>query len=336
MKPIFLVGAVLLGLAASTRGQGADKPPEYVKPDRFEESEHTIGLDDWKLGATLSLPKGGGPFPAVVLVHGSGPHDRDEKIGPNRPFRDLAGGLASEGIAVLRYEKRTKAHGGRTVKMIDTFTVKEEVLDDALAAAAFLRKTSKIDPKKIFIAGHSMGANLAPKLGVLDPSLAGLVLLAGNARTLADVMLEQFDYLGSLPPNQSEAAKKVLAKMKTQAERMKTLTADSPKDELPFGLPARYWISLRDNEPDKVLAGLKQPLLILQGERDYQVTMADFKLWKQLLAKRTNVTFKSYPRLNHLFIAGEGKKSQPLEYYRAGHVDGEVIADVVRWIKEQR
>jgi hypothetical protein len=97
--------------------------PPYAVPDRFTEKEVVVGTGAWALPGTLTVPAGPGPFPALVLVHGSGPHDRDETIGPNKPFRDLAWGLASQGIAVLRYEKRTKAHAARTAAIKDGFTV---------------------------------------------------------------------------------------------------------------------------------------------------------------------------------------------------------------------
>ena len=141
------------------------QPPDYVKRGSFEEKEVKVGSGEWELPATLTLPVGDGPFPAVVLVHGSGPNDRDETIGPNRPFRDLAWGLASQGIAVLRYEKRTKEHASKLAAGLAGLTIKEEVLDDALAAVALLRKVPKIDPRKVFLLGHSLGAMYAPKLG---------------------------------------------------------------------------------------------------------------------------------------------------------------------------
>src|SRR5262249_26794773 len=158
----------------------------YARPDTFRETEVTVGAADWPLPGTLTLPRGDGPFAAVVLVHGSGPHDRDETIGPNKPFRDLAWGLASQGVAVLRYEKRTSEHGARFVQLKDP-GFKEELLDDAVAAAAVLRKHKEIDPRRIFILGHSLGAFWAPRLGTLDPDLAGLVVLAGNTRPLEDL-----------------------------------------------------------------------------------------------------------------------------------------------------
>src|SRR5206468_6047038 len=136
--------------------------PPYAKPDSFVEESVTVGKDgEWPLPGTLTVPKGDGPFPAVILVHGSGPHDRDESIGPNKPFRDLAGGLASRGVAVLRYEKRTREHGAKMMAAAP-ITVKEEVLDDALAAVKLLRREKGVDAGRVYILGHSLATTKAP------------------------------------------------------------------------------------------------------------------------------------------------------------------------------
>lgn len=100
-----------------------------------------------------------------------------------------------------------------------------------------------------------------------------------------------------------------------------------------FGVPASYWLDLRGYDPAESAKTLKQPMLILQGERDYQVTMEDFKRWNTVLAGKGNVTFKSYPGLNHLFIAGTNR-STPLEYEQPGHVDVRVVEDIASWIKK--
>lgn len=315
---------------------GADyRPPAYVRRDAFQESEVRIGSGEWTLPGTLTLPKGPGPFPAVVLVHGSGPHDRDETIGPNRPFRDLAWGLASRGIAVLRYEKRTSEYAAKLASVKDTLTVKEEVLDDALAAVAFLRQQKAIDGKRVFVLGHSLGAVLCPRIGTLDPNLAGLICLAGSTRPLGVVIVDQVNYLLSLDPNMDAKEKEPLEKLKRQATKLADpkLSKDTPVAELPLGVGFAYWQSLRDSDPVKVVAQVKPPMLILQGERDYQVRMEDFEGWKKALAGRKTATFKSYPKLNHLFIAGEGQ-SKPEEYAKAGHVAPEVIDDIAGWIKQ--
>ncbi len=316
------------------------KPPPYARADSFRESAVTVGSGDWALPGTLTLPSAcrhagvQGPFPAVVLVHGSGPQDRDETIGPNKPFRDLAWGLASQGIAVLRYEKRTKEHAARMAALKDKLTIKEEVVDDAVAAAALLRTQKDIDPRRVFVLGHSLGAFVGPKVGLRDPELAGLILLAGNTRPLEDVILDQVTYVLSLQGELGKEEKEELDKIKKQVLRVKDakLTPETPAAELPLGTPAAYWLLLRDCRPLQDVAQFRRPVLVLQGERDYQVTMADFAGWKETLGARPDVRLKSYPKLNHLFMEGEGK-ARPAEYDKAGHVAQEVVEDIARWIK---
>ncbi len=142
---------------------GKYKPPAYADFSKFEEKEIQIGKGIWSLPGTLSLPKGDGPFPAVILVHGSGPQDRDETIGPNKPFRDLAHGLASRGIAVLRYEKRTKQHQIMMAMMVSNITVKEETIDDVVAAFEALASQPKIDPEENRCFGAQPRRNAHPQ-----------------------------------------------------------------------------------------------------------------------------------------------------------------------------
>lgn len=308
------------------------QPPAYVRPEAFRERELRVGTGDWSLPATLTIPLGDGPFPAVVLVHGSGPHDRDETILANKPFRDLAWGLASRGVAVLRYEKRTRAHAAKLAAAKETITPREEVIDDARAAVALLQTAEKVDARKVFLLGHSLGGMLAPRIGTGAANLAGVVILAGNTRPLEDVIVDQFTYLLS-KDGLTDPAKQQLERIKEQAARVKRLTGASgvSSDQLPLGVPAAYWLDLRGYDPAATAREFARPLLILQGERDYQVTMDDFQGWKKQLGTRKDVTFKSYPHLNHLFMAGKGKAT-PQEYETAGHVDRAVVADIAAWI----
>ena len=308
-------------------------PPAYVKPDAFREKETTVGTGEWALPATLTIPVGVGPFPAVVLVHGSGPNDRDETIGSNKPFKDLAWGLASKGVAVLRYEKRTKQYGAKLMAL-PNLTAKEEVIDDVLAAVDLLRKTEGIDAKRIFVLGHSLGGMLVPRIGRLDPNITGLISLAGATRALEDVIPEQLAYIFSLDGSVSPEEQKQLDEAKEQTAKVKALKPeDANSTTLIYGVPVSYWLDLRGYDPAEVAKGLKQPMLILQGERDYQVTMEDFKRWNAALAGKRNVTLKSYLGLNHLFIVGTNR-STPLEYDQPGHVDERVIEDISSWIKK--
>jgi dienelactone hydrolase len=309
------------------------KAPAYVKPDSFREELVSFGPEEWTLPGTLSTPKEGGPFPALVLVHGSGPQDRDETIGPNKPFRDLASGLSSRGIAVLRYDKRTLVHGKKLAKSI---TTKEELIDDVAAAVEMLRHRKEIDAKGIFVLGHSLGGMMVPRIGKADPAIAGFVIMAGLTRPLEDTILEQITYLLTKDGEPDEEGKERLARLKKEVARVKDpkLAADTPSDELPLHIPASYWLDLRGYEPAVAAKDLKQPLLILQGERDYQVTMKDLAAFENSLSGRKNVTLKSYPKLNHLMMPGEGK-STPEEMMRSGHVDPEVVEDIAAWIKKQ-
>ena len=311
---------------------GKYKPPAYADFSKFEEKEIQIGKGIWSLPGTLSLPKGDGPFPAVILVHGSGPLDRDETIGPNKPFRDLAHGLASQGIAVLRYEKRTKQHQAMMAMMVSNITVKEETIDDVVAAFEVLASQEKINPKRIIVLGHSLGGMLIPRIAMAQDKICGFISFAGSTRPIEDLVLEQTKYILSHDGKLSEEAQKKIQDIEQQIAIIKSpeLSEKDTKKSL-LGGPPKYWLDLRGYEPAKEALKLRQPMLIMQGERDYQVTMEDFANWKKALGSRTNVRFVSYPKLNHLFIEGEGK-SLPAEYSIPGNVAKVVIDDIAKWI----
>ena len=310
-------GQFWIPAAAASNYQSAP----YAHPDAFTSFDVTVGDDAWKLPGTLTMPKGDGPFPALVLVHGSGPNDRDESVGGAKVFRDLAEGLASRGVAVLRYEKRTRQYPQQCVADA-AFTVNQETVEDAARAVALLRTQAKIDPARVFVLGHSLGGYLAPRILRRDPKIAGFVVMAGNVRSLEELIVDQVEYLASLKGNLTAEDQAKLAEIKKN----------------PFAgmsVPAAYLADLKGYRPDLEAKHLNTPMLILQGERDYQVTMKDFILWKSAMEARRNITFDTYPKLNHLFIAGEGK-SQPEEYQEPGHVDEQVISDIANWILQNR
>ena len=312
------------------------QPPAYVQADRLEEREVTVGSGEWAVPGVLTLPKGASaqaPVPAVVLVAGSGPNDRDETVGPNKPFRDLAWGLASNGVASLRYDKRTRVHGQEMMALPGGFTVQEEVVDDALAAAEILRNTPGVDPSKVYVLGHSLGGMLAPRIAAADPKLAGLVILAGATRPLEDLMVEQTQYILGLDGSVSPEEQAQLDALKEQAGRVKALKPGEAltTTEPVLGAPPRYWQDLNGYRPVEAARSVPHPMLILQGERDYQVTMAQFEDWREGLGSREDVQFKSYPDLNHLFIAGQGQIS-PAEYETPGHVAEQVVKDIAAWL----
>jgi uncharacterized protein len=310
--------------------------PTYVNQDLFTEREVQIGKGEWVLPGTLSIPVGDGPFAAVLLVHGSGPNDRDETIGPNKPFRDLAWGLASQGIVVLRYDKRTKVYPEKMRELVSTLTVKEEVIDDALNAVSLMSDIPEVNSQCIVVLGHSLGGYLMPRIGAADSEIAGLIMLAGLCRTLEDTILDQFSYIYSLSGTLSAEQQKQLDELKKQVAIVKSpdLSLSTPASDLPLGVSPAYWLDLRGYHPEEIARGLLQPMFILQAEGDYQVTMEDFQMWKSALSGCSNVEFKSYAGLSHLFMPFEdGEKSTPAAYTVPGHVVEEVIQDITEWIK---
>lgn len=310
-------------------------PLEYVSLDSFAEKEIEFGEEGWALPGTLSLPAGNGPFPVLVLLHGSGPNDRDQSIGPNKPFRDLAWGLASRDIAVLRFDKRTKVHGQKMVKNQDIkLTVYEETIEDALAAVQLLRDTDGIDADNIFVCGHSLGGMLIPRIAEADKTIQGFIIMAGPTRPMEDLLVDQIEYISLLDGELTDEEKATLDQIVSSAQMIKTLTRENAEkmDERFLGAGAEYWLDLKAYEPAEKAKTIERPVLILQGGRDYQVTMEDFKGWKNALSDKNNVEFKLYPAHNHLMIPGEGKGT-PAEYEKVGHVDRLVIEDIAEWIK---
>ncbi len=315
------------------------EPPAYAAPTKFEEREVKVGAGgDWPLPGTLTVPKGAGPFPAVVLVHGSGPNDRDETIGPNKPFQDLAWGLASKGIAVLRYEKRTRIYGPKLVadpKFIATLTVKEETIDDALEAVRLLKSTEGIDAKGIFVLGHSLGGMLIPRIALAGKELqiAGFIIMAGLTNPLPETYLRQMTYLFSLDGETSADDTKQLDEIKSGVARINALQdSDAGKSEKIINAPPAYWLDLRGYYPPDVALQVDRPMLILQGSRDYQVTTEDFENWKKTLGGRSDVQFRLYPKLNHLFAEGQGLPT-PNEYSLVhGSVAEYVVSDIAAFV----
>ena len=306
----------------------APAPPPAADAGFFEQdfSVPASGSASAPLPGTLTLPKGKSPFPAIVLVQGSGPQDRDETIGPNRPFLDIARGLAAQGIAVLRYEKRSHA---RPQDFKGSFSIDDETTDDAVAAVSALATNANIDPRQIYLLGHSQGGLLAGRIAkAADGKLAGLVLLAAPARPILDLLAEQNRYMLGLDGT-------ISAEDQTQLTALNAAIAAvrSNPDARLMDVPGRFWQQLEAVDPIADARASKLPVLLLQGGRDFQVVDADWQLWNKGL-QGERYRFRHYPALNHLGIAGEGKGSLE-EYARPGHVDAALIGDIAQWIKAQ-
>lgn len=308
------------------------QPLAYDKEKMLERSV-TVGAAGFRLPGTLTLPACEGKHPLVILVHGSGPQDRDETIGPNKPFRDLAWGLAARGIATLRYEKRTKVYGAACVPEGREMDYDTECVDDVVEIVRWAKAQPDVAADSVYVLGHSLGATLAPRIAKRADGVAGIVLVAALARPLEDAVVEQTAYVSSLT-DASGVAGQQIEDIKRQADNIKKLGTPEFDDKIPLllGIPRSYWAFANVYKPVEVAVGLALPMLILQGERDYQVTMEDFGLWRLGLLRNKNAFFKSYPKLNHLLQEGSGKAT-PFEYYRESPVAGYVIEDIASFIR---
>ena len=302
---------------------------------QMKETDIKVVTGKFELPGILCMPLGKESAAIVILVQGSGPNDRDETIGPNKPFRDLAWGLAKQGIASIRYDKRTKVYGAQSVAPDEEASMENEYVQDVLSAVQLAKNTPGIDKKRIYIVGHSQGAMLAPRFAQRCKDIKGIVMMSANARPLEDLVLEQMKYIFSLD-SISKDEEKQLTKIKQQMANVKKLGTKNfdSKIALPLELPASYWKDINGYHQLKVAKSLTCPILILQGVRDYQVTMVDFSLWWKELAGKKNVTFYSYPKLNHLYMIGSGK-SAPSEYNQAGSIPEYVTKDIANWVNKQ-
>lgn len=314
--------------------------PAYDR-ENYTEKQVVIGEGEYLLPGVLTVPEGDGPFPAVVLVHGSGANDMDSTFYYAKPFRDLAVGLANEGIAVLRYDKRTKTHGIRT-SLESHFSIQEETVIDANKAVELLKSQSEVDVENIFVLGHSQGAFALPLIVENDTEhdIKGIIGAAGLAGKFQDLLLWQVE-------QQLERAKQMNApveQLSTIEEQLQFLQGqfrilnDSQYslDNVPkeFQMqPASWWFDIRDYVPTTLIKEQAVPYLILHGEKDIQVPMSEFEKLKSELQNRENTQFKTYPNMFHTLVNYAGNPDGMTEYLTPGNVSEEFIMDIAAWVK---
>jgi dienelactone hydrolase len=306
------------------------KLPDYYKPDMVVERPLALQNGPYRLPGVLSEPKTPGRHPVVVLIHGSGPNDKDESVGPMKIFKDFACGLPLQGIAVYRYDKRLRIYAAKMMKDKD-LTVEEETVEDAIAAVKMLKADSTIDSNQVFLCGHGLGGMLLPRIAK-GVNVKGMIFIAVNSRPLSETIYDQTAYVISL--DSTEQNKKALMdSVDRQMQIIRTLKKPTADTSFYFRLPAGYWADLNGYNHVKAAKESHKPLLFIHGGRDYQIPESDFNKWKTEL-KDANATFKLYPDLNHFLVKGE-EKSRPSEYGRGGNVDVKVINDMTEWIKSQ-
>ena len=331
MTPRSRTFALMLILAAAFSTGWAQEPPEPGAA-AYAERDFTIGEGDLALPGTLAMPDGEGPFPAVVLVHGSGPNDRDGTIGPNHPLRDIAHGLAERGVAVLRYDKRTRVHP-IAFAFNKEAGVDEESTDDTMAAVAALQTTPGIDPGRVFVFGHSRGAMLTPRIVQRTAGAAGGIMLAASSRSMLDLLPEQVERVGGIHGADPAALAARLEAINDVIARLRA-GEDASDATAILGASAAYLRSADALDPVADARALQQPLLILHGGHDIQVTDVDWQGWVDAFSNDPRVTLKRYPELGHLGILAD--PDRPMATYREpGVVDEGLIDDAAAWILSQ-
>lgn len=308
------------------------KSPNYVDNNKFTTKDIEFG-SKFKLNGKLTIPKEGKSFPVVILVHGSGPNDMDETIGPNKPFRDLAEGLSTIGVAALRYNKRTNQYGSIIAQNDTNFTLVDEVVDDVEEAFNFLLTENVIDKNKIYVLGHSLGGYSIPLIAERVTKAAGFIIFAGSNQPLEDKLVDQYEYISKLKNNQgiNEDILKVVRSLRNKIKQ-NDYNDQTPRDSMLMGISPAYWRFLSKYRPLDIIKQIYKPILVMQGARDYQVTVNEYEEWKKALANNPKARFELYEDLNHCFMTGKGMAT-PEEYMEQGFIAEKVIKDIGLWIK---
>lgn len=301
---------------------------------KFDEKKIKIGDGDNKIDGILTMPKEALKPPVVILVQGSGQSDMDEtisKVGKNKPFKDIAEGLAEKGIATIRYNKRFYQYPKLAPKNL---TIQDEVLNDVNFAINLAYNNEDLDNKKIYVLGHSLGGMLAPEIAKNNKEVTGIISLAGSPRKLEDIILDQNKAVLDKMTDKTESEKAtLLGQVQDEVNKVKAIKANDESTTI-FGVNSEYWGSLNNINIPEIVKGLNIPMLFLQGDADFQVyTDVDFKAWKDILNGNNNATFKSYQNLNHLFMQ-TSDKGDVTEYDIHGNVDKAVISDIADWINK--
>ena len=315
------------GLVAGLFFRFADNPIEWdmtpVQKDGYTEISVVIGEgSDYPLNGIISMPDNApDKLPAVVIVHGSGPIDMNGTVFGITVYKDIAEHLAQNGIAVLRYNKRTFSHGLKLdAEYGDNFTVREETIDDAVLAKYILEQDERIDSARIFVLGHSLGGMLAPRIAS-EGDFAGGIIMAGSPRSLLDIIYDQnMYYLGLMDISDDE---------RNDIQKQ----VDEARESL-FTLPEAYITEMDAHPVERYLNETLKPFLIMQGGKDFQVYAdVDFALYRAMTEGRENIELRLYEGLGHLFTDSTMENPTTDDYIPGSSVNLLPLSDIVEWVK---
>jgi len=313
---------------------------EGGKEERFVEEGYrsqavTFISDTLKLAGTLTLPdtSEGAKLPALLLLPGSGAVDRDENAGVLRSYflRQLADTLSKAGFITFRYDKRGVGESQGDFAKADL----KDLINDAEAALSYLKAHPMVKEGKVGIIGHSEGAIIGPIIASQDEEVAALVIMAGTARPLDQVFIDQMIYLMKLKGIDREEIQKAVEKQKEVFKKIRR--GESVDFKTAKGNPD-WWRQHMENNPLEVIKRVSCPILIMNGGKDYQISSKkDAQALDRALeeVEHPDHTLRIYPDLDHLFVRIEGQ-STPEKYLEPSRrIDRQVLADLVAWLKER-
>jgi hypothetical protein len=308
--------------------------PGYANTGTFTEQDIEFKSGQYTIPGSLTLPKTGSKWPLVLLIQDQGPLDRDGTLGPNKPMRDIAFGLAQNGIASLRWDKRGLVYKDDLGQHGVELSAQTEVVEDAIAAIYYARTLDNIDKSNIYLAGYDMGGFLTPMIAQHAPYLAGMILINANAFPY-DIALHNAQQFMSQHKNDPDSAEELAAlDVKLRGVRKDTFPAGTPAKDLPGNLTLPFWKDIRNYSPAYTAVNIQMPILIMQGTRDVEVLNEDLAQWKTTMRRRHDVRIKTYP-VNHKLQEGATDVGFPAEYMKPYHVPFEIIADMTTWIKKK-
>lgn len=310
--------------------------PSYDQPEIYTETSITIGEGAFATSGTLTEPKGDGPFPVIVMVQGSGPNDQDSSIYGLKPFRDIAVGLANEGIATIRYEKRTKEHPIKS-SVNKKFSLYEETIEDALIAAELAKSLDNVNPKEVYVLGHSQGGYALPRLVEADHNniVKGVISVSAPNQKFHELLIWQLEEQLKRLQNSGSPAE-VIQQQEQVLEAQKKMFAELDnssysEDNLPPEL-TYWWYDLKDYIPAEIAKSQTKPMLLLQGDKDIQVPGTELGSWMEDLSGRENVEYKLYPNMTHFLFNFAGEPTGQ-EYALPNNVAPELVEDIAAWVK---
>lgn len=297
-----------------------NNPNQDIPQGSIKEKHFVLESNGYKLNAVYTYIDDGNAHPAVLLIAGSGPSDYDETLGTLKPFKDIANGLAKEGINSLRVDKRTFSYAA-------DFDIKcgieEEYLDDCNAAIEYL-KAQNISGLYLF--GHSLGGQIATELAASIEGVDGMILFNSSARHLADIACDQYSALD--PVNKESYT--------TYAEAAKNATASSAKGYYYYSASDYYWVSYNQIDVAKNIFNANIKTFIINSKFDKQSFDEDLNLWSTLFSDSAKISICVYDDISHFGYKID--TSEPSSIYTRVDFPSELItafADFVKGENEQ-